>query len=499
LTIAVGGKINLDVSFTPQTEGMLENFIDFDVENSGIVSGRLTGIGVLPKITAPDVNFPPTKVLTNSAPVNLVITNPSTTADLTVKAISMNTLQKDFKFAPNADTLNFIVPKNNGAVNVPIIFSPQAVGLREISIVIQCDAATGNSPNYGDSVKLSGIGIGLDITPTIYTYGNVLTCVTKDQPFTIDNTAGTAALTITSATITGAPAGVFTIVNPTMNSIAQGAKGDIIVRFAPATQTAYTGTLQIRTSNGDADLPLSGNGIHTTVKPQVLSDPARKILPGNADTLKFRFPVPDLQGANASDISAVLTFRGESLSFENKPNDFKSPVIAGWNWTVTPSAGKITINGKGPAITTPRNLDFEILLKTFLGDKSRSVINITPVFTGLSCVDAVTDSSVITINTCYTEGRLITISKNKYSLHEINPSPINSDIVNINYSIALEAGTKLDLYNAYGVKVQSMVNEVQQNGTYELNVPIIDIANGVYFVRLESGPYTETRQIVIYR
>ena len=502
LTIAVGGKINLDVSFTPQTEGMLENFIDFDVENSGIVSGRLTGIGVLPKITAPDVNFPPTKVLTNSAPVNLVITNPSTTADLTVKQISIRAITKDFKFDPSAVTANFKVLKNNGTFNVPMIFTPQTTGLRKDTIIIECDAIDGSGPtpyNYKDSVILSGVGIGLDITPTIYTYGNVLTCVTKDQPFTIDNTAGTAALTITSATITGAPAGTFTIVNPTMNSIAQGSKGDIIVRFAPATQTAYTGTLQIRTSNGDADLPLSGNGIHATVKPLVLSDPARKILPGNADTLKFRFPVPDLQGANASDISAVLTFKGESLSFENKPNDFKSPVIAGWNWTVTPSAGKITINGKGPAITTPRNLDFEILLKTFLGDKSRSVINITPVFTGLSCVDAVTDSSVITINTCYTEGRLITISKNKYSLHEINPSPINSDFININYSIALEAGTKLDLYNAYGVKVQSMVNEVQQNGSYELNVPIIDIANGVYFVRLESGPYTETRQIVIYR
>ncbi len=502
LTIAANDTININVRFIPQTEGMLENFIELDVENAGIKSGRLTGFGILPKISAPDVTFPPTKVMTNSAPVNLVITNPSTTADLTVKQISIRVITKDFKFDPSAVTTNFKVLKNNGTFNVPMIFTPQITGLRKDTIIIECDAIDGSGAtpyNFKDSVILSGIGIGLDITPKVYAYGNILTCVTKDQPFTIDNTAGTTDLTITSATITGAQASAFTIVNTSMTTVAKGTKDAIIVRFTPTTVGANSAILQVRTSNGDENIDLTGSGQHVTVKTVVFGDPNRKILPGTADTLNFRLPVPDLQGASVTDISAILTFQGELLAFKNNTGELKTPLLPGWNWTVTTSAGKLTINGKGPSITTPVNLDFQIMLYTYLGDKSRSVVNILPTFTGLSCIESFNDSSVTNISTCFTEGRLITISKNKYSLQEISPNPVNGDIININYTIALEAGTKLDLYNAYGEKVKSIVNDVQQNGTYELTVPINNIANGVYFLHLESGPYTETRQIVIIK
>ena len=159
----------------------------------------------------------------------------------------------------------------------------------------------------------------------------------------------------------------------------------------------------------------------------------------------------------------------------------------------------MTLNGNGPALTTPKTLDFQVRLKTYLGSKSHSVVNINSTYSGLTCVDPVADSSILNINTCFTEGRLITISKSKYQLQEVNPSPVRNDYITVSYTLALEADTKLDLYNSYGVKVQSLVNQTQQSGDYDQEVAIKDFANGVYFIRLESGPFTETKKLIIAR
>lgn len=66
------------------------------------------------------------------------------------------------------------------------------------------------------------------------------------------------------------------------------------------------------------------------------------------------------------------------------------------------------------------------------------------------------------------------------------PNPFSS-VTNIRYTLTKESMITIDVYNTLGVKVSTLVNELQQPGEFTVMLDGTEFAEGIYFVTLKSG------------
>lgn len=86
----------------------------------------------------------------------------------------------------------------------------------------------------------------------------------------------------------------------------------------------------------------------------------------------------------------------------------------------------------------------------------------------------------------------------KYSLSQNYPNPFNPS-TKIKYSIAGTQMVTLRVYDILGNEVTSLVNEIKQPGTYEVTFDGAKLSSGIYFYKLTSGPFTQTRKFVLLK
>ncbi|MCI0450286.1 MAG: T9SS type A sorting domain-containing protein [Chlorobi bacterium] len=58
---------------------------------------------------------------------------------------------------------------------------------------------------------------------------------------------------------------------------------------------------------------------------------------------------------------------------------------------------------------------------------------------------------------------------------------------------------KLIVYNMRGEEVMILVNEQLKPGTYEADFDGSNLTSGVYFYRLQSGDYQQTKKMVLIK
>ncbi|AFH50501.1 Peptidase S8/S53 subtilisin kexin sedolisin [Ignavibacterium album JCM 16511] len=90
----------------------------------------------------------------------------------------------------------------------------------------------------------------------------------------------------------------------------------------------------------------------------------------------------------------------------------------------------------------------------------------------------------------------------EYKLEQNYPNPFNPT-TKIRYSIP-NVGTGLALstlkvYDILGNEVVTLVNEEKPAGYYEIEFNATELSSGVYFYRLQSGNFTQTKKMVLMR
>ncbi len=93
-------------------------------------------------------------------------------------------------------------------------------------------------------------------------------------------------------------------------------------------------------------------------------------------------------------------------------------------------------------------------------------------------------------------GTIGTETPTEYSLKQNYPNPFNP-VTNVRFSILNAEQVKLVVYDIAGREVQTLVNERLQPGTYETKFDGSSVNSGVYFYRLTTERYTETRKMVM--
>jgi hypothetical protein len=84
-----------------------------------------------------------------------------------------------------------------------------------------------------------------------------------------------------------------------------------------------------------------------------------------------------------------------------------------------------------------------------------------------------------------------------YALSQNYPNPFNPSTT-IRYDLSKATNVTLKIFNALGQEVALLVNERKDAGSYQetwnANVP-----SGIYFYRLQSGEYVETKKMIVLR
>ena len=86
----------------------------------------------------------------------------------------------------------------------------------------------------------------------------------------------------------------------------------------------------------------------------------------------------------------------------------------------------------------------------------------------------------------------------EFRLYNNYPNPFNPT-TNIKFSIPTQGFVTLKVFNSLGKEVATLVNENMSVGTYEVNFDAGSITSGVYFYRLQSDNFTETKRMMLIK
>ena len=87
---------------------------------------------------------------------------------------------------------------------------------------------------------------------------------------------------------------------------------------------------------------------------------------------------------------------------------------------------------------------------------------------------------------------------NSFQLFQNYPNPFNPSTI-ISYTIPMQENVSLKVYDILGSEIATLVNKVQNEGTYEIKFESINLNSGIYFYQLKAGNFIETKKMIILR
>lgn len=86
----------------------------------------------------------------------------------------------------------------------------------------------------------------------------------------------------------------------------------------------------------------------------------------------------------------------------------------------------------------------------------------------------------------------------KCELMQNYPNPFNP-VTNIKYSIVKNSFVTLKVYDVLGKEITTLINEYRKAGTYEIRFDGSKLSSGLYFYRINSGDFSETKIMTLIK
>ena len=90
------------------------------------------------------------------------------------------------------------------------------------------------------------------------------------------------------------------------------------------------------------------------------------------------------------------------------------------------------------------------------------------------------------------------ISPSEYQLYQNYPNPFNPSTV-ISYQIPVSSNVTLKVYDALGNEVVTLVNEFRPAGSYTFEFDAVNLPSGIYFYKLSSSDFVETKKMILLK
>jgi photosystem II stability/assembly factor-like uncharacterized protein len=85
-----------------------------------------------------------------------------------------------------------------------------------------------------------------------------------------------------------------------------------------------------------------------------------------------------------------------------------------------------------------------------------------------------------------------------FHLAQNYPNPFNPS-TRIQYQVSRNSQVSLKIYDMFGNKVATLVNEYKPSGNYEVDFKAINLASGVYLYKLQAGNFIETKKLMLLK
>ncbi|MDI6766368.1 MAG: T9SS type A sorting domain-containing protein [Bacteroidota bacterium] len=87
---------------------------------------------------------------------------------------------------------------------------------------------------------------------------------------------------------------------------------------------------------------------------------------------------------------------------------------------------------------------------------------------------------------------------NKYTLSQNYPNPFNPT-TRIVFSLAQQSHVTITIFNLFGMEVQTIVSETLPSGDHSVEWNATGLPSGIYFYRMQSGLFTQTKKLLLLR
>ena len=521
LTIAGGEEYYVPVEFQPTITGDHELVISFNNSLDKEVTSSLTGIGIVPRVITEDYDFDRTIV----GDVANAVTRTITFTNIEWEYEDILTIT-DFDVLPNANDISkdgnnygnegFVY--DQAALNLPVTLAPgesisfdasfvaQRVGDHQAELMSVSDAELDMGSNwigFGYERNIRGEGDGT----LICAYDtDIIEC-------TIENYSDTD---IQVSNISFDPAlSEFTFVNP---ADAQGftlpaqSTRTVEVLFSPLAAGDYDTELVVvsnATNIMELRLPIDCSADY-------FERPAEIVLPTNkdknpeiGDDVNVSVVLngdSDLTLAAVTELQVEINWTGSFLKVDENSVAIGDHLQGNFEITdivIEPNTLSFNLVANQGIILNGNGELAKFTFSTFLPKAELPVMTSDLSMT----ITAAGDNPCLAINTtgndlelqdfCVENLRLVIPGDSEYSLAEISPNPVGSNGTNIEFSLGLTAWTELTIFNSMGEVVSKPISKILSSGEYEVPVPIDQLTSGAYFIRLQSGPFTKDRKMII--
>lgn len=90
------------------------------------------------------------------------------------------------------------------------------------------------------------------------------------------------------------------------------------------------------------------------------------------------------------------------------------------------------------------------------------------------------------------------LTPSEYNLYQNYPNPFNPETV-IKYSVSKPGLVTLTIFDILGNEVKQLVNDFRSTGSFEVKFNSTGLASGVYFYRMVSGDFSNTKKMILLR
>ena len=90
------------------------------------------------------------------------------------------------------------------------------------------------------------------------------------------------------------------------------------------------------------------------------------------------------------------------------------------------------------------------------------------------------------------------IQPNEFKLNQNFPNPFNP-ATTISFTLPKKDFASIKIYDSTGKEVSSLINEVKSAGYYEVSFNGSELSSGVYFYKLITSNYSETKNMILLK
>lgn len=521
-----GRNRTINVTFHPTTIGPRTMTIEFthNADNEPRIA-TLTGEGVYAKITTTDYNFGTVNIGVDApAKRDVVFTAENAQYSTPIHVTNLELVEPDsgpfsYDLANNlyVDTddgspltqvsLPYTLGKGHKLVVKDVTFDPKTPSSFERSLraVVVDDTHPDSSQNIDNqNLRVShwnglgqkdGEGI-LTVTPE-RDFGVLCANGATPNQFSFVKNIGSADSEVSSIEIE--PAGTnFVIVNkPVLPlTLAPNQEQGVEIAFLPTIPGTENAKVVFKDKDGNTvgETALTGTATDYTTTISLDRGPADEIQPKS----KFQIAV-----VNKSTVEALAGFKKMRVTIT-----YDGTVIKGLG--VMPTAdytvGNVEEKGNTFAfdimVTNPdagfNAGDLAIVdFSTFLASNKLTDVILTVDNIEAECLRIEGSSTVIKIGkVCSIDLRAVASSGKQFGISQNYPNPSGTQTT-IDFSVGLDVPTAITLYNSMGEVIDVLIDQSLKAGAYQLDISTSTLPSGTYMYRIISGPYTETKQMVI--